>query len=283
MNNNSKIAALCPIHRNEDLIIEQLKNYDKFSGGELHHILHPSIESKSILSTDFLAKLEREHPVSYARNQAKTRWNCVLFAYLQCTRSLDFQSTKYVYIHTDGDLIVKGDLYNYINRNEVGYSCFPLKASSKWRYYEKMLADPNFSKLRNYMNLSENDIYFGRQEGSFFPVELWSQISEITLKFFTDDFVEDKKKIWPIEEVIIPTLAMSLTKRPPNVSNVVSTKKRSANITAGNPRDNPDNWITIEDVKKAIQDKTSDCIGLKWFSQNMEDDARIFLKSSPGQ
>lgn len=274
-----KIAVLSPVHRRTDLLIEQLNNYNVFFGNKCHHILHPSIEGRSLFCSDFFEKISHKFSFEIVEKSQKTSWKTIMGAFIECSKKITDDRFDYVYLHTDADLLVKGDLYSYIYEKKLGFSGgFPEK-SWNWPHYDKMTNDVRYQRLRADLGIQESAMLIGRQEGSFFPVSIWLKIVEQISFYYKEDFFDNDNLHWPIEEGVIPTLAKHFTKNTDKVKNVIHTKELIHSSPTGNARDNIDNCINIEDLVSVVGDIQVVCAGLKWFSQDINDPAREFLKN----
>jgi hypothetical protein len=273
----SKIGVLCPIHRRPDLILEQLKNYANYSDNRCFHVLHCSKDGVVNFNDDFRAIVREIYGV-FCDNAISTSWRCVMGAFIECTNKIKSADVEYVYLHTDGDLIIKGNLRDYVTTNRIAYSGSHPEESWNWPHYDKMLKDVRFRAIRESLGISDSMILVGRQEGSFFPKDVWLQIVEKITEYYNNDFFEDLESHWPVEEALIPTLASFYAKGQKKVRNIVKTKEMKFSSSTGNQRDNPENCVTVKDLQEILDDGSMSCIGMKWFSQNLDDEARCFLK-----
>lgn len=272
-----KIAVLCPIHRRPDLVLEQLTNYRYFSNDSCFHILHISKEGKDNFPETFIESVSSTYG-TFTDESAGTSWKCVMGGFIKCSGVLEQLDTDFVYLHTDGDLLVKGNLTDYIYKNKLAYSGgFPEK-SWNWPHYEKMMSDNLFKKMRDRLGIKENEILVGRQEGAFFPKDLWLKIISVVSEYYNDSFYDDVSLHWPLEEALVPTLARHFSMNSSKVRNIVKTKELMHSSNIGNQRDIDINCVSIDDVKNILIDDSSDCVGIKWFSQNIDDPARSLIR-----
>jgi 4-hydroxy 2-oxovalerate aldolase len=269
-----KIAVLCPIHKRPDLVIEQLENYKYFSDNGCFHILHPSREGRK----NFAEKFEEEI-TSFGiicENSKPTSWKTIMAAFIECSRYLSNDSFDYVYIHTDGDLLFKGNLKSHIYDKKIGFSgSFP-EPKWNWPHYKTMFDDNRFKQLRASLQINDEDILVGRQEGSFFPIKIWRSIVEQISKFYDDSFFEEQENLWPLEEALIPTLANFFNEEKNRSRNIIYTKELK-NYTAL-ARENEINSVTIQDIQNILGNKNIECAGMKWFSPKTDNEARKFIK-----
>ena len=269
-----KIFVICPVHRRPDLIQMQLNNYNLSTNFGCKHVLHISKEGRNNFSDEDIINLNSNGAIFSIENNG-TSWKCTIGAMIACTKSLDVSECDYVYVHTDADLIVKGNLRKYIYEKQLGYSCANISKGVKWAHYHKLINDERFSSLRNSLGLSIDDVYFGRQEGAFYPSELWLKIINKISEFYDHNYFDDVESHWPLEEAVVPTLARYFSTEIRLSQNIVKTKEWCFE----GERDNPNNCVTVEDLMALYSDESTECVGLKWFSQDINDDARALVFS----
>lgn len=275
----NEIAVFTPIHRRPDLILDQIRNYEFFHRNNAFHLLHPSSEGLTDLGKlmDLLKKVDCDvyvNPISQG-----TSWKCVFGAFVSNTNFLLTKNDlkpEYIYLHTDADLIIKGSLSRYVFDNEIGFTSN--KLTHDWVWSDRLFQDERFSKLKKYLSISDEEIFLGRMEGSFFPYKLWAEIMSLITKFYDDGFFSEPKAHWPLEEVLIQTIIQKLYPNLKHAPIVVITRQMK-DYKSINPRDIDDNCIQIEDVQEAIKNNLRDCIGMKWFSQNYDDPARQLVRN----
>ena len=244
------IVALCPVHRRSDLVIEQLLNYKKVFDGKITHILHPSQEGRFIfLDADFLSRAD-ELSFMMTEQSAKTSWKCVLPAFIEASSYIaKLKGIDFVYIHTDGDLFIKGEPHEYIVKNRLGYSGATPQASWNWPHYHSMLNDKRFFMMINDLGMKREDILVGRQEGAFFETDLWLKIIDTIKGYYADPYFDCEADAWPLEEALVPTLARFYSKGE-HVRNLIKTKE----ISKEGGRDNDENVVNIDDIKAILGD-----------------------------
>lgn len=270
---SKNIYILCPVHRRADLIEQQLLSY--YSGcPTAKHILHPSIESRKTALIHSLSDSEIISDINFCFTQASsgTSYKCVMGAFLECSKVLNNKSDGFVYIHTDGDLFIKGNLTKHIEQITLASSV--RRIHKDWWHYEKMISDQSFLAFLEGENINKNQIMFGRQEGAFFPLHIWNEITNIVNKYYDKSFFNQTDLHWPIEEVIIPTLLNHLGYKP-IAENIVKIKKLNpSKKSQKNLRDLQENNISIKELHEYLR-LEDDCIAAKWFSQNALDPARM--------
>jgi len=172
-------------------------------------------------------------------------------------------------------------LVDYINRHKCGF--LKQKPSTNWPHYSKMMADPCFRAMRKHLGINEDEIIAGRQEGAFFPFELWSEMTKLFVEFYRDDFFSQRNLLWPLEEGVVPTVATKLigtsfNEFKPTVSNIVVTKPLKPSPDKRNPRDIAENCVNREDIEKTLAAHSNEeCIAMKWFSRQLDDPAAQFV------
>jgi hypothetical protein len=270
------IAILCPIHRNIELVALQLDNYKKYTDNRCTQILHRSKEGFHNFTLDKISKYKSFDGVRFSRYAATTSWKTCMGAFIACSDLLDRSEFDYVYIHTDGDLLIYGDLFNYIVSNKIGYSGIYFLGHEVWPHFKLMANDTRLLNLIDSIGLKFSDLVFGRQEGAFFPTSLWLKIINKITEFYDDSYFDEVDLHWPLEEVLVPTLAKFYSEDADHVPNVVFTKQ----LLHSGGRDNPLNCISIEDIQAhRFSQNSHNCIALKWFATNSADLARLYLSS----
>ena len=270
----NKIAILCPVHRRPDLLKKQLENYNHFFKNGCIHILHPSKEGATNFDECFFQELELNHNAFKTRQSNGTSWKSIIGALIACTDELDLDQCDFVYIHTDGDLLVKGNLSEYIYKNKLGFWGEYPKESFGWPHQNMMESDQRFARMRHDLGLSFEDILMGRQEGSFYPIDIWKKIISKISEYYNEAFFDSFNIHWPVEEVVIPTLANFYTNGQSRVPNIIKTKE----LILPGGRDNRENCISVDELQVILDDKNKQCVGVKWFSQDADDPARIMVE-----
>jgi hypothetical protein len=276
---NKRVAILSCVSFNSELVRRQLINYSASHGEDAKHFLH--VASDGDISIDELNTITNVD-VDATTSSYRTSNLCNFGGQIANSKRLRASSENfgYVYIHTDADLIVKGNLADYINRYKCGF--LKQKPSTNWPHYQKMISDPCFRAMRKHLGINDEDIISGRQEGAFFPFELWSEMSKLFEKFYHEDFFSDRSRLWPLEEGIVPTVAAKLIGTSyedykPSVTNVVVTKPLKPSPDRRNPRDIAENCVQKEDIEKTLAAHPNrECIAMKWFSREVDDPTAKF-------
>tara|TARA_B100000780_G_scaffold279184_1_gene256264 strand:+ start:5074 stop:5955 length:882 start_codon:yes stop_codon:yes gene_type:complete len=281
MSNHYKVAILSSVSFNFELVKRQLSNYQLSHGNDAIHFLH--VASDGDLNASELSGLD-DISVNAESSAYKTSNLCNFGGQLANSQRLFSANSgvkaDYVYIHTDADLIVKGNVSSFVQQKKCGF--LKQKPSNAWPHFNKMMSDPCFQAIRKHMAIPDSDVIMGRQEGSFFPIELWQEMSQIFLQFYSTDFFEKRNLLWPIEEGIVPTVAQKLIdshfpQYAPQSKNIVITKPLKPSGDGRNPRDVAENCVQIEDIDKEITKyKQFDCIAMKWFARNIDDKAASY-------
>ncbi|TPV55125.1 hypothetical protein FJ444_17865 [Aestuariibacter sp. GS-14] len=278
MSKLKSLAVLSAVSFRTDLIERQLKNYHLSHGDDAIHFLH--VASDGDINADSLEKIPGIN-VNASSSEYKTSNLCNFGGQIANSKRL-FSSShahdiEYVYIHTDADLIIQGNLLEFVKKKKCAY--LQQKPVPAWPHYNRMMNDPCFSDLRAYFNISADEIVMGRQEGAFFPADLWKEMSFHFEKFYKPDFFKQKDLLWPVEEGIVPTLANRLIKEnyseyKSTTPNIVVTKPLKPTSDGKDPRDVSENCVKIEDINTEITKHSSDsCIAMKWFARIIDDPA----------
>jgi hypothetical protein len=184
----------------------------------------------------------------------------------------------HVYIHTDGDLLVKGDLSKYVATHDCAYQRHVLTGGSAWRHRDACLKDPVFSEIRSSIDRADGPISFGRQEGAFFDRITWDSLIDIAKEFYTADVLEDVDRHWPMEEAVIPTIAEHVLKDRPRLARSVIRTKQITQLTSSDFRNAEENVVQPVDIQAIIAASHPDeCVGIKWFSRELDHPARKYV------
>lgn len=274
---HKNVAILSCVSFNFNFVKRQLTNYFASHGENAKHFLH--VASDGDISPAELALLP-DMLVDASSSSFKTSELCNFGGQIANSKRLRRSQEEfgYVYIHTDADLIIKGNLVEHVNKHQCGF--LKHKPSTAWPHYDRMMQDPCFAEIRKYLDISDDEIYSGRQEGSYFPAALWFEMSTIIEKFYPKAFFEEPKLLWPIEEGIVPTIASKLLESrytyDSSANNIVVTKPLKPSTDKRNPRDLSENCVNIADIEKTLKDKPNEtCIAMKWFSRKLDDPAAI--------
>ncbi len=274
---HKNVAILSCVSFNINFVKRQLTNYFASHGEKAKHFLH--VASDGDINPAELALLP-DMLVDASSSPFKTSELCNFGGQIANSKRLRSSQEEfgYVYIHTDADLIIKGNLVEHVNKHQCGF--LKHKPSTAWPHYDRMMQDPCFAEIRKYLDISDNEIYTGRQEGSYFPIDMWFEMSTIFEKFYSKAFFEEPKMLWPIEEGIVPTIASKLLESSytydSSANNIVITKPLKPSTDKRNPRDLSENCVNIADIEKTLKDKPNEtCIAMKWFSRKLDDPAAI--------
>jgi hypothetical protein len=275
--NMSKVAVLCPIVRRPDLVAQQLDNYFDFHGEHGVHILHPAIGSGNLFASldDLVSR-----PVDFILNDDPwlTSYNSIFGSILSSHAVLKAYgvAADFVYVHTDGDLLIEGDFIRTVREGRNAFTSYP--AGPNWTHYEAMMKDQAFHELRKYCSIDDTQIFVGRQEGSFFETAVWLEMMELALRFFPRSHFEDRSKHWPIEEAILPTLCMRLLQNSDHPKGLILTKDCKVFREGQNARFLEENVLQIFDIEQALSvHEKEGCFGMKWFSQDIHHPARNYV------
>lgn len=273
---NKRIAVLSCVSFNLELVKRQLTNYQASHGENAKHFLHVASDGDiDAIDLQYLDSVD----VDAATSAYRTSNLCNFGGQIANSKRLlnSIQEFGYVYIHTDADLIIQGNLVEHVNKHQCGF--LKQKPSVNWPHYKKMMEDPCFSAMRDYLGVKSEEIITGRQEGSFFPAELWVEMAALFEKFYHEEFFLNRAHLWPIEEGIVPTIASKLIGNAypdfnPTVKNIVITKPLKPAPNGIDPREISENCVNIEDIDRTLATNSSDtCIAMKWFSRNLNDPA----------
>lgn len=274
-----KTAVLVPVHRRVDLVVDQLLNYSFSSDGCVSQFIH--VSKAGLIDRDELRGLCGVLGVDaeVCESSESTGWACVYGAYNKLTTRYRLEILarySHVYMHTDADLVLDGDLNEWLEGNPVAFGREPLDAQHHW--HTKILMDERFSALRSHMGIPDGSIVGGRQEGSHIPVGLWLDAVDVISRFYGEDFFADPALHWPIEEFVLPTVLMGID-RDISPSRPLVRTRSMLDVSATNPRDQDANCMSIEDMESMILGASGGCVAAKWFSQDFNNPARTKVRS----
>ena len=280
----TRVVVLCPVHRDVRFVTAQIDNYFRFHGHSGAHVLHLSSTADPEFRNlnDYLRTPAQLYLNTDSWNTSyRSVFGAVLSNSLYLREHLSGSYT-HVYIHTDGDLLFCGDLLKTVAQAGNGFSCSPLGEADYWPHYERCMDDPDFSALRAELGLSSTELWFGRQEGAFFTADLWERIVTLALQFFDRESFANVSAHWPVEEVVIPTLAVKLLGRARGFARPIVRTKEIRSYAGGfeEARHAEVNVVQEEDIRaRLVRRATDECLGLKWFSRDLAHPARLLVES----
>jgi hypothetical protein len=274
------IAIFCPFHNRPDLAYEQLVNYRNFFQGNAHFFLHISIEARRT-TLDKYQMIEKEFDnVEIVPDSFQTSPNCVFGAFLSCSKHLFDKYNKsdfsHVFLHTDADLLFRKGIYEYILDKNIAFSKKPTRGSehTRWAHAKKMYTDQTFMNFLQKNGVSIESILLGRQEGSFFPIDLWLEIFSLAKEFQPWDEYFLATENWPLEEVFIPTACKRILGFDNNSENVIKTVAIDID---GNKKSK---ITSISEAEIIIFNKHSHYFGLKRFPLDVNHSVRKYLREN---
>lgn len=271
-----KIAILCPVHHGAGRVLAQVENYNHLFGSSCIHILHvskDSVEEYRSLPDSFFPK-----NVILNFNSWPTNFRCTMGALASNTSHIQsseyWPGIDYVYIHSDSDLLIFGNPVEYINNNRNAFSGSAIREN--WIHYKRMKADKKYDKIISEIGIPPSEILYGRQEGAFFQKSLWEKIIRVFSSHYDPEFLSRYENTWPMEEGIIPTLANYFLKPEGKIARVIVRTKPMVSNKPGVPmRKNEENLVQPTDIDRLRANaKESECIAMKWFSQDLNHPAR---------
>ena len=277
-----RIAVLCPVHRRVRVVAAQIDNYHRFHGAAAFHVLHVAQAAEPEL-TDLAQHLQTPAEVHLNRDGWMTSQRCVFGAVLSNALYLRRHfagAYTHVYFHSDADLLVHGDLPATVTRHANGFQAVPIRPG--WAHWRRCRVDPAFAALLARLGLEAAGLSYGRQAGAFFTAALWEEMIDLALAVFDRAHFDDPARHWPVEEVLFPTLARRLLGPGARHGRSI-VRTREIDYSKGpDARGHPDNVVRPEDVRALIAraDGPDDCLGLKWFSPDLDHPARRLLEET---
>lgn len=276
------IAIFCPFHLRHDIAIDQINNYQALFSNNAMFFIHISVDARNSKLQEYQEIETRFENVVLIPFSNVTSSNCTFGAFLACTeyllQSYEKSYFSHIYLHTDSNLLLKRGVDEYIIENNVGFGIgqSPMLEphESKWFHATSMYGD---SKFVNFIQAHKGiDIWVGRQEGSFFSVDLWLEIYNTSQFFYPwDEYINELENVWPLEEVLIPTICKSILNIDSNVRNVIQTKKQTAS-TKGQPLRE---IYGIADLDDFWSEPDPTIFGVKRFPLKVDCDARAYVRS----
>ena len=272
------IAIVCPIHKNPEAVAAQVANYVSVHGSQAMHILHPSRESTEDFS-GIASDKSLNCRVLICAESLPTSYVSGIGSVISATREIKKYGNgiSQVYYHSDADLLVSDGFVETLTKHKNGYRT--VQVQKTWHPYKAMIADENFTNLRGNLGIKDDDIRAGRIEGCFFEIDLWLEMVDIIEKFFPLESLDNTKTFWPFEEILFSTLAGKLVGMgKPSSRNIIQTKPIKQTAKGINDRNFEANMVQVAEitaVRSSIANKR--CVGMKWFSLDMEHPSRKFL------
>lgn len=266
-------------HQSGFQAVEQILNYNLFFKGNAIQVVHISKNSPPSLKESILERCSLL--IDYGLlllnpEQIETFPGTVMFQHIS---NLNYANQKakfdFVYIHTSGDLICRGNPSEYIAHKKYGFSSFRLQESANWPHKKKALESSLFSG---------DDLYFGRAEGAFFKADFYNTVLNELENSPEFKRLLNPSYAWPIEEVIFSTKAVKFGIQPFGRNIIITKEVQHVNEQGYEAAKNHGlNTVNKNDLESLIKNPDKGVMGIKWFSTNPNDPARLYLKSILGE
>jgi hypothetical protein len=272
------ILISCMYHQSDFQAVEQIWNYYHFFEDSAVQVVHFSKSSPSILKeavAERCKSLIKKGLLIINPENLETYSGTVIFPHIS---NLDIAVKKfkfdYVYIHTSGDLLCRGNPYEYITHKKFGFASFQLNEASNWPHKKKALESGLFCR---------NQTFFGRAEGAFFKADFYRAVLSEFISSDECNRLKSPHYAWPIEEVIFSTKAAEYGIKP-LAKNLIATKEVKFTNDKGYEfsKDDTSNTVSVDDIQRILNNPDIGVMGIKWFSTDPNDKARLYLKKILG-
>lgn len=212
-----KIGVLCPFHAPHGfrLIADQLLNYSSFlQHSECTFVMHPSLQTpREGLYEKLAIFCSNKHSLIITPESVPTSQHSTIDAICSLTESISSGAASeldVIYYHTDSDFLFRTDAEKLMTAFDYAVYADPARlGQSDWMWKEKMLSNRLINDFMARIGITQDELFSGGIECSFYPVSLWLEIIGTikSLKLPSGlifDAIEDH---WPAEEILIPTLA----------------------------------------------------------------------------
>jgi hypothetical protein len=268
------------IHKNADSVIRQLFNYDRYFDGNSIYLFHRSLDS-DINESHLIDKLpfSLKNRVFFCSQSYPTQWMCTLGGYIALYKEMVSKglNADNVFIHSDGDLLLGGNAKFTFDKYRAGYGSFHFSEKSNWFWTEKVKSDQYLKMLASELEIKEDEFYFGRQDGAFYPFNEYMDIMKIVTKLYENDvFLSSISTFYPIEEVVFPTFFNKIIlDKSEKCENLIFTKENDF-LGGRGTTSNLNKYITIEDIFSIKNKKNDEFLwGAKWFNPSIADSAAL--------
>jgi hypothetical protein len=282
---SGEILVSVPVHAHPIQLAEQLLNYDHFFGDSHIHIVHVSQGA----APDFIDRLSERagHLIETGRvilnersleTSGKSTIGQQIANFEHAYFDLKLPFKKFV-IHTSGDLLVRGNFVAYVSAVRFAVGSMALDVNdSVWVHARRLRQDSSFGCLLDTLGIDPTrQLRYGRAEGAVLEPEYVAEISRLLRQHYDLESFARSKMAWPLEEVVFSTSQQALAPEVAVDRHFVYTKPIRDYSVDGNPREHLTNVLTPEDIEDYCS-RVKHPFGLKWFSPDMHDPARIMLR-----
>jgi hypothetical protein len=219
-----KLLFIITAHENNDCVEDTINNIKKFNV-DIEPLIAIHISEK--FTTFDEQRFSNLQNVIFIRNQAKTfdsKWESQLLPILrtyQYAKKQFSEDFEYVKIFHTSELFVRHGFYDYIKNFDTS---FDTRTDQLPERYFPIFDMGLFTK--------EETIYYQGVELGFFSKEIFEYIVEDCNKFpISIEEVNNFFNYTPVEEVIIPTIAMKYAKRIGRNVTVIKMNIEDINLT----------------------------------------------------
>ena len=281
-----KLAILAPLHGSStDKAFAQIANYSHYLNNQADYRFYFHISKQSSAGFgDQLHELAASglYPISIAPCSRTTSVVTTLSALIELAQTLEKDGwlPDYVLWHSESDLLIKEGICSEISKYQygVGTNCFSY-AEIEWSHAPLMRLDDRLNRLLE--DAFEDDLSnlrIGRTEGCFMDSKTWAFTINKLYQFFDNDFFDNVSNHWCAEEILLPSLA--------RIANLPNLRCRDQLIytkptipSTESDRDPGQDCITSADIINLRNENVF--YGAKWFSPDLQNEARLFLQKTP--
>jgi hypothetical protein len=199
--NSSDLLFSIPVHEKQDIINNQIENILNFNPGS-NIILHINKTFKSFNNS--LTKYDNVYVNSFSLNYEYAKGLLLIHInnFLEAVRlKINF---KYFIILSSNEMFIKYGLISYIEKYKNGLQIVEFDKNIDWHNFHKNI-EKDSTMINMMKELNINTIYGGQTEGQFYEKYIFEVISDIYLKYFGKNELNN----FETEEIVIQTIFKS--------------------------------------------------------------------------
>ena len=252
------IICSTSFHEHPKFIMEHYLNWDAAFQGGMTYVAHFSANTRS----DMLNSAAKDNIILSAPNfvinqkSIYTKFGTSLPMHL-----LNYEFSKciginpsYLYITSPQSFAIRTGLSKYVRMFDIG-----IKQASfgldKWYWEAAAKEDPRISELTKYLNIPEP--FISRVDGAFIRADIFEEMIDIIMKFWSFDEIMNLNPIYPLEELVIPTIAKSLFDHNVRIADTRSKVGGGEELTPSQIHESINRGYDFS-VKRIYQSRTSE-------------------------
>jgi hypothetical protein len=202
-----RLAFSLPVHENNQIIDNQVKNIFRFNPGCII-VLHVSKIFKDF-DRSYFDKIDslyiNDSRLMTEHGKGLMACHCSCFNFL-VVNNISFDIFCLI---SSNEMFIKTGLVNYVSHVKNGFQAVRFNLIDDWHIFLKRIdKHPKVQKMLNVLNVSE--IYGGQAEGQFFEKKIFQKITNVYYNSFGKNDLND----FETEEIVPQTIAIALGLKP---------------------------------------------------------------------